>query len=155
MSNAGYPTRLAPLSSHSDHVLDLPVRLSRCLEPLLFYGLLTFVSSDWPSHSLYHARWTNPRLRTIGFPGNCCLQLNAPELFPAKQSTTHRIPAFLQFWRLDDCWRFSAGPSKTVWMHPLNPFLRAFFRSTVPGQCIPVENHVSVPPVSTRIDRSS
>jgi len=29
-------------------------------------------------------------------------------------------------------------------MHPLNPFLRAFFRSTVPGQCIPVENHVGV-----------
>lgn len=27
-------------------------------------------------------------------------------------------------------------------MHPLNPFLRAFFRSTVPGQCIPIENHV-------------
>lgn len=29
-------------------------------------------------------------------------------------------------------------------MHPLNPFLRAFFRSTVPGQCVPVENHVRV-----------
>src|SRR6266536_354252 len=27
-------------------------------------------------------------------------------------------------------------------MHPLNPFLRAFFRSTVPGQCIPIQQHV-------------
>ncbi|KAL6239772.1 hypothetical protein BDW75DRAFT_197341 [Aspergillus navahoensis] len=33
-------------------------------------------------------------------------------------------------------------------MHPLNPFLRAFFRSTVPGQCVPVENHVLLVPVS-------
>jgi hypothetical protein len=39
-------------------------------------------------------------------------------------------------------------------MHPLNPFLRAFFRSTVPGQCIPVENHVSQAPAPLRIDRS-
>ncbi|KAL5341790.1 hypothetical protein BJX70DRAFT_26532 [Aspergillus crustosus] len=33
-------------------------------------------------------------------------------------------------------------------MHPLNPFLRAFFRSTVPGQCVPIENHVLLVPVS-------
>ncbi|PTU22487.1 hypothetical protein P175DRAFT_0453020 [Aspergillus ochraceoroseus IBT 24754] len=32
-------------------------------------------------------------------------------------------------------------------MHPLNPFLRAFFRSTVPGQCVPIENHVLLVPV--------
>ncbi|KAL4913590.1 hypothetical protein BDW62DRAFT_192304 [Aspergillus aurantiobrunneus] len=33
-------------------------------------------------------------------------------------------------------------------MHPLNPFLRAFFRSTVPGQCVPIDNHVLLVPVS-------
>ncbi|PKY07495.1 putative VPS9 domain protein [Aspergillus campestris IBT 28561] len=33
-------------------------------------------------------------------------------------------------------------------MHPLNPFLRAFFRSTVPGQCLPIENHVLLVPVT-------
>ncbi|KAI9376767.1 hypothetical protein BJX61DRAFT_548033 [Aspergillus egyptiacus] len=33
-------------------------------------------------------------------------------------------------------------------MHPLNPFLRAFFRSTVPGQCVPIENHILLVPVS-------
>ncbi|KAJ5698476.1 hypothetical protein N7462_000481 [Penicillium macrosclerotiorum] len=33
-------------------------------------------------------------------------------------------------------------------MHPLNPFLRAFFRSTVPGQCIPVENNVLLVPTT-------
>ncbi|EED24038.1 VPS9 domain protein, putative [Talaromyces stipitatus ATCC 10500] len=33
-------------------------------------------------------------------------------------------------------------------MHPLNPFLRAFFRSTVPGQCVPVENHVLLVPTT-------
>ncbi|PWY81885.1 VPS9 domain protein [Aspergillus heteromorphus CBS 117.55] len=33
-------------------------------------------------------------------------------------------------------------------MHPLNPFLRAFFRSTVPGQCIPTENHVLLVPIT-------
>ncbi|KAJ5691336.1 hypothetical protein N7488_012071 [Penicillium malachiteum] len=33
-------------------------------------------------------------------------------------------------------------------MHPLNPFLRAFFRSTVPGQCTPVENHVLLVPTT-------
>ncbi|OJJ49636.1 hypothetical protein ASPZODRAFT_128130 [Penicilliopsis zonata CBS 506.65] len=33
-------------------------------------------------------------------------------------------------------------------MHPLNPFLRAFFRSTVPGQCQPVENHVLLVPTT-------
>lgn len=33
-------------------------------------------------------------------------------------------------------------------MHPLNPFLRAFFRSTVPGQCIPIENHVLLVPTT-------
>ncbi len=27
-------------------------------------------------------------------------------------------------------------------MHPLNPFLRAFFRSTIPSQCTPVQHHV-------------
>lgn len=29
-------------------------------------------------------------------------------------------------------------------MHSLNPFLRAFFRSTLPAQCNPVNHHVSV-----------
>ncbi|RHZ48094.1 putative VPS9 domain protein [Aspergillus thermomutatus] len=44
---------------------------------------------------------------------------------------------------------FFLGPSsKTVWMHPLNPFLRAFFRSTVPGQCLPIENHVLLVPTT-------
>ncbi|THD00053.1 hypothetical protein EYZ11_000505 [Aspergillus tanneri] len=33
-------------------------------------------------------------------------------------------------------------------MHPLNPFLRAFFRSTVPGQCVPIENHILLVPVT-------
>ncbi|KAL4942281.1 hypothetical protein BDV06DRAFT_165345 [Aspergillus oleicola] len=33
-------------------------------------------------------------------------------------------------------------------MHPLNPFLRAFFRSTVPGQCVPIENHILLVPIS-------
>ncbi|KAJ9226924.1 putative VPS9 domain protein [Paecilomyces variotii] len=33
-------------------------------------------------------------------------------------------------------------------MHPLNPFLRAFFRSTVPGQCIPTQNHVLLVPTT-------
>ncbi|KAL4893884.1 VPS9 domain protein [Aspergillus ambiguus] len=33
-------------------------------------------------------------------------------------------------------------------MHPLNPFLRAFFRSTVPGQCVPIENHVLLVPIT-------
>ncbi|EAW22883.1 putative VPS9 domain protein [Aspergillus fischeri NRRL 181] len=33
-------------------------------------------------------------------------------------------------------------------MHPLNPFLRAFFRSTVPGQCLPIENHVLLVPIT-------
>lgn len=28
-------------------------------------------------------------------------------------------------------------------MHSLNPFLRAFFRSTLPSQCNPVNHHVS------------
>ncbi|CAG8237252.1 unnamed protein product [Penicillium salamii] len=50
--------------------------------------------------------------------------------------------------RLDDCCSSATGPSKTVWMHPLNPFLRAFFRSTVPGQCVPVENHVLLVPTT-------
>ena len=31
-------------------------------------------------------------------------------------------------------------------MHPLNPFLRAFFRSTVPGQAIPTQNHILLVP---------
>lgn len=39
-------------------------------------------------------------------------------------------------------------------MHPLNPFLRAFFRSTVPGQCVPVENHVSANLVLAPPDRT-
>ncbi|RLL94078.1 hypothetical protein CFD26_101225 [Aspergillus turcosus] len=44
---------------------------------------------------------------------------------------------------------FFLGPSsKNVWMHPLNPFLRAFFRSTVPGQCLPIENHVLLVPIT-------
>ncbi|KAJ5610885.1 Myosin light chain kinase-like protein [Penicillium lagena] len=50
--------------------------------------------------------------------------------------------------RLDEDQSSFAGPSKTVWMHPLNPFLRAFFRSTVPGQCTPVENHVLLVPTT-------
>ncbi|CAL5873412.1 uncharacterized protein PFLUO_LOCUS7691 [Penicillium psychrofluorescens] len=50
--------------------------------------------------------------------------------------------------RLDEYQSSFAGPSKTVWMHPLNPFLRAFFRSTVPGQCTPVENHVLLVPTT-------
>ncbi|KAG2415549.1 hypothetical protein HFD88_006740 [Aspergillus terreus] len=33
-------------------------------------------------------------------------------------------------------------------MHPLNPFVRAFFRSTVPGQCVPIENHVLLVPIT-------
>ncbi|PGH27387.1 hypothetical protein AJ80_00865 [Polytolypa hystricis UAMH7299] len=33
-------------------------------------------------------------------------------------------------------------------MHPLNPFLRAFFRSTIPAQCVPVQNHVLLVPVT-------
>ncbi len=28
-------------------------------------------------------------------------------------------------------------------MHPLNPFLRAFFRSALPAQCTPAQQHVS------------
>ncbi|CAI7617497.1 unnamed protein product [Penicillium manginii] len=39
-------------------------------------------------------------------------------------------------------------------MHPLNPFLRAFFRSTVPGQCIPVENHVLLVPTTESLTGS-
>ncbi|KAG5299672.1 VPS9 domain-containing protein [Histoplasma capsulatum G186AR] len=33
-------------------------------------------------------------------------------------------------------------------MHPLNPFLRAFFRSTIPAQCVPIQNHVLLVPVT-------
>lgn len=29
-------------------------------------------------------------------------------------------------------------------MHSLNPFLRAFFKSALPSQCNPVNNHVSI-----------
>ncbi|KAK1150240.1 hypothetical protein N8T08_000142 [Aspergillus melleus] len=39
-------------------------------------------------------------------------------------------------------------------MHPLNPFLRAFFRSTVPGQCVPIENHVLLVPVTESLTGS-
>ncbi|KAI9886728.1 MAG: hypothetical protein M1823_001437 [Watsoniomyces obsoletus] len=31
-------------------------------------------------------------------------------------------------------------------MHPLNPFLRAFFRSAYPSQCVPVQNHILLLP---------
>ena len=31
-------------------------------------------------------------------------------------------------------------------MHSLNPFLRAFFKSALPAQCNPVNNHASIPP---------
>ena len=31
-------------------------------------------------------------------------------------------------------------------MHSLNPFLRAFFKSALPAQCNPVNNHVSILP---------
>lgn len=30
-------------------------------------------------------------------------------------------------------------------MHPLNPFLRAFFRSSLPAQCNPIGQHVRLP----------
>ncbi|KAI9829128.1 MAG: hypothetical protein M1832_000151 [Thelocarpon impressellum] len=33
-------------------------------------------------------------------------------------------------------------------MHPLNPFLRAFFRSTLPAQCTPVQNHILLVPTT-------
>ncbi|OCK81068.1 hypothetical protein K432DRAFT_327073 [Lepidopterella palustris CBS 459.81] len=33
-------------------------------------------------------------------------------------------------------------------MHPLNPFLRAFFRSTLPTQCSPVHHHVLLVPTT-------
>ncbi|KAK2795351.1 hypothetical protein FQN50_009742 [Emmonsiellopsis sp. PD_5] len=33
-------------------------------------------------------------------------------------------------------------------MHPLNPFLRAFFRSTIPAQCVPIQNHVLLVPIT-------
>ncbi|KAF2762051.1 hypothetical protein EJ05DRAFT_472981 [Pseudovirgaria hyperparasitica] len=33
-------------------------------------------------------------------------------------------------------------------MHPLNPFLRAFFRSTLPAQCSPVQHHVLLVPTT-------
>lgn len=33
-------------------------------------------------------------------------------------------------------------------MHPLNPFLRAFFRSTLPQQCNPVRDHVLLVPTT-------
>lgn len=35
-------------------------------------------------------------------------------------------------------------------MHSLNPYLKAFFKSTLPAQCNPVNNHVSIPPTRTR-----
>ncbi|KAL8689817.1 MAG: hypothetical protein Q9218_004590, partial [Villophora microphyllina] len=40
-------------------------------------------------------------------------------------------------------------------MHSLNPFLRAFFRSTLPAQCNPVSNHVSAQPILDRDSNSS
>ncbi|KAI4241504.1 MAG: hypothetical protein LQ352_007432, partial [Teloschistes flavicans] len=44
-------------------------------------------------------------------------------------------------------------------MHALNPFLRAFFRSTLPAQCNPVSNHVLLVPTTevllTSKDRES
>ncbi|KZF18818.1 hypothetical protein L228DRAFT_242123 [Xylona heveae TC161] len=33
-------------------------------------------------------------------------------------------------------------------MHPLNPFLRAFFRSTLPAQCAPVQHHILLVPTT-------
>ncbi|KAI9674818.1 MAG: hypothetical protein M1817_001722 [Caeruleum heppii] len=33
-------------------------------------------------------------------------------------------------------------------MHPLNPFLRAFFHSTLPAQCAPVQNHILLVPTT-------
>ena len=33
-------------------------------------------------------------------------------------------------------------------MHPLNPFLRAFFRSTLPSQCLPVNHHILLVPTT-------
>ncbi|KAI9808414.1 MAG: hypothetical protein M1827_007473 [Pycnora praestabilis] len=44
-------------------------------------------------------------------------------------------------------------------MHPLNPFLRAFFRSTLPAQCTPVQHHILLVPTTevllTSRDRES
>ncbi|EEH45705.2 uncharacterized protein PADG_01855 [Paracoccidioides brasiliensis Pb18] len=44
-------------------------------------------------------------------------------------------------------------------MHPLNPFLRAFFRSTIPAQCVPIQNHVLLVPITeslvNALDRDS
>ncbi|KAI9716478.1 MAG: hypothetical protein M1812_005373 [Candelaria pacifica] len=44
-------------------------------------------------------------------------------------------------------------------MHPLNPFLRAFFRSTIPSQCTPVQHHILLVPTTevllTSRDRES
>ncbi|WEW61590.1 hypothetical protein PRK78_007081 [Emydomyces testavorans] len=42
----------------------------------------------------------------------------------------------------------SAGPPNVVWMPPLNPFLRAFFRSVLPSQCIPIQNHILLVPIT-------
>ena len=36
-------------------------------------------------------------------------------------------------------------------MHPLNPFLRAFFRSTLPAQCTPVQNHILLVPTTATL----
>src|ERR1700712_585037 len=33
-------------------------------------------------------------------------------------------------------------------MQPLNPFLRAFFRSTLPSQCSPVQHHILLVPTT-------
>ncbi|KAI9876007.1 MAG: hypothetical protein M1830_007554, partial [Pleopsidium flavum] len=44
-------------------------------------------------------------------------------------------------------------------MHPLNPFLRAFFRSALPAQCTPVQQHILLVPITeillTSRDRES
>ncbi|KAI9775849.1 MAG: hypothetical protein M1835_005673 [Candelina submexicana] len=44
-------------------------------------------------------------------------------------------------------------------MHPLNPFIRAFFRSTIPSQCTPVQHHILLVPTTevllTSRDRES
>ncbi|KAF3481503.1 uncharacterized protein GIQ15_04262 [Arthroderma uncinatum] len=39
-------------------------------------------------------------------------------------------------------------------MHPLNPFLRAFFRSALPSQCVPVENHILLVPLTESLVNS-
>jgi hypothetical protein len=123
-----------------DHVLDSPATHVLLLQLLSFWLLVFCDLAFWVCSSLFAALSTKSNdslwLHIALLPVGCELP------FP-RNLTAHISPA-AELWdgRLDGCWSPSTGPSKTVWMHPLNPFLRALFRSTVPGQCIPVENHV-------------